>query len=108
VITATYKLVAPAGREDELLGVLRFFKGPTEARRECLLCTISQDADDPCVITYQEGWRTEEALKSHIRSDHYRQLLYILEMSIAKPEIRFSTTAETEGMEWIEALRGGA
>jgi quinol monooxygenase YgiN len=106
VITATYNLVAPVGQEEEILGALRIFKGPTEARRECLACAISQDEDDPGVITYLEEWQTAEALEGHIRSDRYRQLLFIIEMSARAPEIRFRTATETKGIEFIEALRG--
>lgn len=107
MITATYKLVAPAGQEDEILGALRIFKGPTEARRGCLACAISQDDDDPGVITYLEEWQTEKALEIHIRSDHYQQLLYIIEMSARAPEISFRIARKTKGIEFIEALRGG-
>lgn len=107
VITAIYKLVAPASRENEIIEALRIFKGPTEARPECLLCAISQDVDDPSLIIYVEEWLAEKALESHIRSDRYRQLLSIIEMSAAAPEIKFRTTKEAGGLELIEALRGG-
>lgn len=107
MIRATYKLVAPSGREDEIIEALRIFKGPTEVWPECRLCAISQDADDPCLITYLEEWLTEEALEKHIRSDRYPQLLYIVEISAAEPEIQFSTTTEIKDLEFVEALRGG-
>ena len=107
MITATYKLVAPVGRENEMIRALRIFKGPTEARPECRWCTISQDVDDPSVIIYVEEWLADKALQNHIRSDRYQLLLSIIEMSAIAPEIKFRTTMQTRGLEFIEALRGG-
>jgi len=107
MVTITYILSAPAGHENEIIDALRLFKGPTEARPDCLSCTISQDVDDPRDVIYMEEWQSQKALESHIRSEHYRQLLSIIEISAAAPEIKLSATVHANGLELIVALRDG-
>jgi hypothetical protein len=106
VITVSYTLFAPAGHVEEILEALRIFKGPTErsanVSRAPFLKTRTIRASSPI---WKNG--NGKGAEDHIRSDHYRQLLFIIEMSARSPRIRFRTATETKGIEFIEALRGG-
>ena len=105
MITATYKIVAPAGQKENILECLSSFMGPTEVKAGCMRCSISQELEYPDVIIYTEEWLTERHLENHISSPRYLQLLTIIDLSAAEPEVRFQTTTEIKGMEYIESIR---
>jgi quinol monooxygenase YgiN len=105
VITAYYKIVAPAKQKEAILESLRSFMGPTEVKPGCVRCGISQDVEDPYLIVYTEEWQNEAQLENHIRSPRYPQLLTIIDLSASEPEVKFYTTTEIKGMEYIESIR---
>jgi len=43
---------------------------------------------------FDEMWRSEEELKSHLRSNEYSKLLLVIEMALQNPEIRFNTITD--------------
>jgi quinol monooxygenase YgiN len=79
--------------------------GPTEVKPGCVRCSISQDLENPDTIVYTEEWQSETYLENHIRSPHYRELLAIIDLSASEPEVRFYTTGEIKGMEYLESIR---
>ncbi len=105
VTIVSFTIVVPTGRHEEFLNSLRSFKGPTEVAPGCIRCRILQDMDDHQLLTYSEEWRTDKELQDHVRSARYRQLLVIIDQSMARPEIYYHTVTKTKGLEIIEALR---
>jgi quinol monooxygenase YgiN len=105
MIQASFRLVAPEGKREEVLNVLLCLKGPTEVSRGCRACRIVQDVEDDHVLTYLMQWDTEVALEEHLRSERFRRLLPYIEMSVEPPEIDFSTIDHSRGIEFlVEAL----
>jgi quinol monooxygenase YgiN len=105
VITAYYKIVASAEQKEVILESLRSFMGPTEVKPGCVRCSISQDLENPDTIVYTEEWHSETHLENHLRSPRYRELLAIIDSSASEPEVRFYTTGEIKGMEYLESIR---
>ena len=54
---------------------------------------------------YVEEWESRENLERHIKSDPYRIILSLMELSGEPPEIKINTISKTEGLEAIEAIR---
>ena len=108
MITASLRMVVPGRRKDEVIRAMRSLKGPTSAQPGCVDCRILEDADDAGVVLYVEEWGSREQLERHIRSDHYRRLLVIMEMSNERPDIRFDTVSRRQGLELVEAIRAPA
>jgi len=52
-----------------------------------------------------EVWTSRKELEKHVRSDNYRRLLAVMDISVSRPDICFITMGETEGMEYITRLR---
>ena len=50
-------------------------------------------------------WETRKELENHIKSDQYRIVLSLLDMSEKPPEFKLSTISKTEGLEALEAVR---
>ncbi len=105
MITASLRLTVPQKRRVEVLKTLRSLVGPTSARPGCTSCEIYRNALDDSVFLYVEEWGSREQLERHIRSDHYRRLLGVMEAAADQPEIEYSTVSERQGFELVEAIR---
>ncbi len=103
MIQASFRIVAPEGKRQELLDVLLCLKGPTEVARGCRACRILQDAEDDHVLTYLVRWDTQQEIEEHIRSERFRRLLPYIEMSVEPPEVDFSTIDQIRGIEFLVA-----
>ena len=105
MIVARVRLVVPRHLKVEAVRAMRALQGPTSAKPGCVDCRILEDVDDKTLIFYIEEWGSCEQLERHIRSDHYRRLLAIIEMSSEWPDIRYDTVSQHEGIEFVEAIR---
>ena len=99
------RITASARGRREILRALRVLAPPTRARPGCLGAHLLQEVDNRNAITWIEEWDSEDALRQHIRSDEYRTLLAVVDMSVREPEVRFHTVAKTAGMELIASFR---
>jgi quinol monooxygenase YgiN len=68
----------------------------------CLGCRIYRDLREDKILMFEEAWKTEEDLETHMRSEEYLNQLLVLEMSLTQPEIRFYTISASKGIEAIE------
>ena len=105
MIQASLRIVASAERRDEIVRTFRSLVGPTEVKAGCLGCRVYQDVSDKNTLTYVEEWQTQEDLERHLRSDQYRKLLTLIDLSTATPEINFHTVSETSGIEYLATVR---
>ncbi len=106
MITATLQMTAIPERRDEILQAIRWLAGPARVEPGRAGCRILQDLDDEDVLVLVEEWTSREGLERRLRSDEYRQLLTLVELSARPPEIRFDTVARSEGLELVAAARG--
>jgi quinol monooxygenase YgiN len=104
MMQASFRIVAPTGKCEEILSVLLRMKGPTEVSRGCRACWILQDAEDANVLTYLVRWNTQEQMEDHLRSERFRRLLPYIDMSVESPEVEFSTIDQIRGMEFLVAV----
>ena len=54
-----------------------------------------------------EDWSTEPALKSHIRSSCFTDLLRLMETAPEAPVLEVRAVCEVHGLEYVEAVRFG-
>jgi quinol monooxygenase YgiN len=105
MIQVSLRIVAPAGRRDEIVQSFRSLLEPTRIKHGCLSCHFYQDVADENTFTYVEGWQTWEDLERHLRSEQYRRHLALIDLSAAPPELKFHTVSETLGIEYLTAVR---
>lgn len=86
----------------EILEILLSFKMRTEMDQGCLSCRIYEESRNEELITYEEVWKTEEYLRHHIRSPHYRNLLAAMDLASKPPDVNFYTISNRGSMEFIE------
>ena len=102
----TLRIKVPRDQRKNFLDAARLVVGPTQVQRGCISCRFYQDMDDPDAVFLVEEWETRKELDYHIKSDRYRIVLSLLDMSEKPPEFKLSTISKTEGMEALEAVRG--
>jgi quinol monooxygenase YgiN len=107
MIVFMMRVTAPAEKRNEMLHALRTFLAPMSVRPGCHGCRLYQDADDENVLTCIEEWESREQLDRHVRSEEYRTLLSVMDMSTVEPEVRFDTVVRTAGLDLIEDTRQG-
>jgi quinol monooxygenase YgiN len=107
IIESVCIAVRPAKRE-ELRRALAAWRGPTEAEPGCKNCRILQQSDNPDAFYYVAQWSSEDDLLRHLRSDHYKHLLVLMDIGEEAPLIEFHTVAETVGLDLIQRVRNGS
>jgi quinol monooxygenase YgiN len=93
---------------NNLYAVVKVFRPLLERIRVipgCLGCHLYQDIEEPGCLLFEGRWQTRESLADHLRSEHYRQVLLVMEAALEAPEVRFDHIRETTGMETIEQAR---
>jgi quinol monooxygenase YgiN len=105
MIHSTIRMALPAERLREALGILGPIAERIRAEPGCLSCHLYQDVQEALVIMFEESWRCEADVERHLRSHEYRNVLLVMEMAIAPPEVRFNTVSQSAGLETIQAAR---
>jgi quinol monooxygenase YgiN len=98
-------MTIPPRKRAEALKILSSLAEQCRDILGCLSCHIYEDLQEKNVLMLKEVWMADEDLDLHIRSDGYRNLLLVLEMSLKQPEIRFDTISKSTGIETIEKTR---
>jgi quinol monooxygenase YgiN len=105
MIQSTIRMTIPSQKRAEALRILNSVAEQCRDVSGCLSCHFYGDLREKDVLMLTEVWRAEEDLNLHLRSEEYRNLLLVLEMSLRQPEIRFDTISSSAGIETIEKAR---
>ena len=107
MIIVTLRIKAPGNRRKDFLDSVRLMLGPTKVQPGCISCDFYQDLNDPDALLYVEEWQSRQNLEHHVKSDLYRIILSLMDLSDGPPKFKLSTISKTEGLEAIEAVRSG-
>jgi len=105
MINFTLRIKVQAHRRMEFLDAARMIIEPMLVLPGCKSCRISQDLNDIDIAILVEEWQSKEDFERHIRSDEFRIILSMMELSSEKPEVEIATIANIEGFEAIERIR---
>lgn len=105
MIIESLGLVAPRDKSKELQTALSYLLGPTRMESGCLACHLYQDVSNPNCYRFECLWETEADFIRHLRSNIYRQVLILMELSAEPPSVQFHTISGTHGLELVHATR---
>jgi quinol monooxygenase YgiN len=105
MIISTLRIVVPPAKRNEVVRTLNSLLGPTRVQPGCISCRIYSEVEDNNVLILLEEWDSQADVDRHLRSDHYKKVLAVMDMSNIQPEIKFNTISNTKGMEAIEVAR---
>jgi quinol monooxygenase YgiN len=108
MIHALVTIVSPPGQHQGFVQALRSVVGPTQVEPGCLFCHLYEDVEIPGTFTLVEDWMSPEDFERRLRSESYRRLLLLMELSPQAPVIQFHTVSSTAGMDAIRAARSRA
>ena len=91
----------------EAVKALRSLTIAAQTERGYLAGRIYQDVSNPDVLCLEEDWSSEQALKSHIRSSSFTDLLMLMETAPEAPVLEVRSVAGIHGLEYVEAVRFG-
>ena len=100
------KITVSPDKRRNALKTVRPILGPTRVKPGCISIACYQEPDDPDTLVLIEEWETQDDLETHIRSSEYRNILALMDLSTKFPEVKVKTVSKTEGLEFIEAVRG--
>jgi quinol monooxygenase YgiN len=106
MVLSTVRMVIPPEKRPEAVQILNAMAERTRGQLGCLSCRIYHDEQVEAVFMVEELWMSQEDLDRHLRSDDYRHALFVTEMAVEPPEIKFQTVSHSAGIEVIEKARG--
>jgi quinol monooxygenase YgiN len=101
------RMTARPHRAKDAVHALRSITIAAQVERGFVASRIFQEAGNPDVICLEEDWSNEQALKSHIRSSSFTDLLMLMETARETPELEVRSVNAKLGLEYIEAVRFG-
>lgn len=106
MIWSTIRMTLAVGQQKGAAHILNRYRERTRCLTGCLSCRLYYDTVEPKAIMMEEVWTDEAALNRHLASPSYHEVLLVMEMASASPEIRFVQSSECAGFERIEKARG--
>ena len=104
VILVTLRMIVRPERRSDLLKTMRGMLEPVRVERGCLSYRLYEDVEDRNTFILVEEWETQRDLESHIRTDHQRRLLSLMDLLNRQPELQFNTVSHMAGMDLIESV----
>lgn len=101
VVQLLVRLLAPPGREPDVVAALRVVLRPAQLARGCRFAQIYQWAADDRHVEYVEEWDDPLELRGQVGSERFVRLLELLEMAAERPLVEFRIISETHGIEYL-------
>ena len=105
MVLSTIRMAIPAEKHIDALKILKSIAQKSRDSSGSISSHIYRDIENSDILMIQECWEVVEKFELHARSDEYRNLLLVMEMSLKQPEVRFDTISESMGIETIEIIR---
>jgi len=103
MILVTLRIVIPTERRDEVIKTITSLLGPAQVQPGCANYRFYQEINHENSLILMEEWESQEDLDRYIRSDQYRKILAVMDMSSEEPEVKFNMVSQTAEMEFVKA-----
>jgi quinol monooxygenase YgiN len=98
--------VNPSERDrPQLLGALRAQRAQTAGIFGCLEFSILAGVEPPGALVVFQQWEEERYLQRYLRSDSFKRVLEMMELSVATPELHFYEVQACTGLETVANAR---
>ena len=105
MIIESLRIVVHPAKVEEVRRALAAWIGPTQVESGCTNPRILQEAGQPHSFCYEAQWENEDDLMRHLRSEHYKRLLVLMDLGDEAPVVEFHTVNETKGLDLIQHAR---
>lgn len=77
---------------------------PTRVQPGCLDCCVYRGIYDTTSLLFVERWDNVEHMRRHIRSEDFKVILAMMELSQLEPEFSIQTVSKTKGIDELTEL----
>jgi quinol monooxygenase YgiN len=105
VVRMTVFWSMPIGQAHRITEALHSMMDETRALHGCVGCSVSTQVRNSGFVRYVEEWRTEEDLRSRLRSGNFAGLAALMESSPKSPRIEFALPGGNRGMDFLDELQ---
>ena len=99
MILVIIRMKVLAEKRQELSQTIACLIGSIRTEKGCKRCDFCQSAEDENQLCLMEEWDTQESLKSHLRSKHFKILRGAMNLLKEPYEMMFHTVFHPAGME---------
>jgi quinol monooxygenase YgiN len=99
------RMMARPHQAVEAVKALRTITVGAREERGYLASRIYQEVSNPEALCLEEDWSSEPALKSHIRSHCFTQLLMLMATAPEAPVLEVRSVSGIYGLEYIDVVR---
>lgn len=105
MIVLDLQIVTPPGKKEALRSEAQRVLGPTRALPGCADCRLLTDLEDDSVLRMISRWESLEHLERHIRSDDFRLVLGMMDLSETAPDVQIHVVERSRGIEELARIR---
>jgi quinol monooxygenase YgiN len=95
-----------ADRCREASTVLRSLVGPVRAERGCLSTQLMEEAGAWCRLTWVAEWNRIEDFELHLRTEAFRRILAVIELSANPPVVEIDDVSSRRGFDLVAEILG--
>ena len=78
---------------------------PIRVQPGCLVCRSLRGWPQDDTFQIEARWNSQEDLMHHLKSDTYKKLLLLMELSPAPPQLEFFTVSDLRGLDLVQDAR---
>ncbi len=105
MIELTIRMKVPADKHNEVIQAISDLLAPIRNEKDCLSCYCYLDVEAENVVVFEQEWKTNEALATHLRSAHFKVLLGAMKLLLIEPEIKLNTIVAMEEGKTLAAFK---
>ena len=96
--------VSPLMKRD-VINIFDSLAGSILAKAGCNKLNLYSDINNDDDFLLIEEWDSRKKMEKHIKSEEFRKIMALMDLSNEAPIIRFNTVSSTMGFELVEKIR---
>jgi quinol monooxygenase YgiN len=105
MIIELMRISVPRGKKQEFTKALASLVNPIQRQPGCLACRLFQSWPQQNCLHIEARWENQEYLVHYLRSQDYKRLLLLVELSATPPVVEFFNVLEIRGLDLVEKAR---
>ena len=105
MIIELMRISVPRGKHQEFAKALESLVSPIQLQPGCLSCQLFQAWPQQNGLHIEARWENQEYLVQYLRSQDYKRLLLLIELSASPPVVEFFNVLEIRGLDLAESAR---
>jgi quinol monooxygenase YgiN len=88
-----------------IIDLFTMYRGPVSVLSGCKSVNLYSHSTNPNEFIFIEEWSSEQSFEHHVRSDEFRKVLAMMDLSDSAPELKIRGIQWEKRFEMVEKLR---